>query len=955
MSKVMQCGVGMVGVVLAVVGGLAAFGVKVDARDLGRRPAQGAKVVINEVQYDPTVTGSETAYEWVELYNPGTTPVSLAGWQIADGQSADALPEADLAAGAFLVLAAGQGFAELFPGYSGPVVVLGGSIGNGLGNSGDQVRLLAPGGELVDGLSYGDNAGLLSPPAPDVAAGHSLERVPAGKDTDTAGDWLDQPAPSPGAAAGDLRPTEAPTAAPLPTLATGAVVVLNEHLPAPRAVDWDGDGQATRDDEWVELFNPGDEAIELRGWQVDDVADGGSAPYDIPSGWVIQARGHLVIFKRESGISLNNDTDTVRLLRPDGSEADTQTYTNAKPDASFARQPDGVGPWTDALPPSPGRPNGTGATPPPGGSTATPGGNPPATSVAPTPGGNGGTPGAGTPAGPTRPAPEIYLPFLVSEVMFDPEAAGNDAAREWVEIYNRGDAPAELAGWAIGDRARWDELPAAVVPPRGFAVVAASQAVADRLGTGGAGVGAAAVVAVADGAIGNGLANRGDLVRLRGPTGAIADAVSYGNNLDAFDPAVPMGPPGSSIERLPPDLDTDSAADWWVQPAPSPGRAGTRHEGPPEVKLNEVLPAPIDIDWDGDGSAGFADEWIELYNAADYAVDLGAWRLEDRETDGWSYELPAGSAIPSRGFAVIYRAASGIALDNAADTIRLIRPDGVVADRFAWVRAAGYDRSWSRGVDGAGEWTADYAVTPGAPNRPMPAPAAKSRDEERSPDAPPAARAAALSELRALRTGTRVQVRGRITAPPGSFGNRTAYVGDETSGVMVFLDARDAALPPLAEGERVVAVGRLKDYHGERELVLEEPGDLVSEGPGDPVPPIPIATGALDESAEGRLVRLRGRVAGGQGFSATLDDGSGPARIVIRRETGLPRLGSARGATLEVIGIASQYASRSPWQGGYRVLPRSARDLGAGTPIGAPAPPFRLPATGFGGAWRERP
>ena len=35
-----------------------------------------------------------------------------------------------------------------------------------------------------------------------LAAGHSLERVPAGKDTDTAGDWFDQPAPSPGAVAG---------------------------------------------------------------------------------------------------------------------------------------------------------------------------------------------------------------------------------------------------------------------------------------------------------------------------------------------------------------------------------------------------------------------------------------------------------------------------------------------------------------------------------------------------------------------------------------------------------------------------------------------------------------------------------------------------------------------------------------------------------------------------------
>ena len=49
---------------------------------------------------------------------------------------------------------------------------------------------------------------------------------------------------------------------------------------------------------------------------------------------------------------------------------------------------------------------------------------------------------------------------------------------------------------------------------------------------------------------------------------------TVGANLDAFDPAVPTGPPGASIERLPPGADTDTAADWWIQPAPSPGRAG---------------------------------------------------------------------------------------------------------------------------------------------------------------------------------------------------------------------------------------------------------------------------------------------------------------------------------------------------------------------------------------------
>jgi len=965
-----------------VMGGLGATAAGVDALPSDRGPTQGTSVVINEVQYDPPPSGNETAYEWVEILNTGGAPVPLAGWQIADNFTSDAIPDLTLAPGAFAVLAAGDGFAELFPDFQGTVVAIGGSIGNGLGNSGDQVRLLDPGGRVVDGLSYGDDIALFNPPAPDVAAGHSLERVPAGVDTDTAGDWLDQPAPSPGAAAGNTRPTDAPTAAPPPTLPPGATVVLNEHLPAPRSVDWDGDGQATRDDEWVELFNPGNVTIELRGWQLDDVADGGSAPFTFPAAAVIAPGGHLVVFKRESNLSLNNDTDSVRLLRPDGAVADAHAYSNAKPDQSFARQADGVGPWTDTLVPSPGGPNGGSVTPPPGPS-ATTGARPTATGgpvgtrtvpTAPTTPTAGATAGPGTPPGsgtPTAPgsatpaAPTLYLPLLITEVMFDPAPGGNDAAHEWVELYNRGDEAVSLAGWALGDRARWDVLPAAVVPPRDFIVVASS-ASAGALGAGGA-----RVIAAPGGRIGNGLANRGDVVRLRGPTGAPADAVSFGANLDAFDPAVPMGPPGASIERLPPDADTDSAADWWVQPAPSPGRAGARHEGAPRVVLNEVLPAPGRVDWDGDGAAGHTDEWVELYNAAGYAVDLGGWRLEDREADGWEHELPEGARIPPAGFLVVYRAASGIALDNEADTLRLIRPDGVIADRFAWARGAGYDRSWSRTVDGAGEWTAEYTVTPGGPNAPRPPRPAAGDDaagdegrEGRSDAADPPARAAALADLRTLKAGTRVHVRGRVTAPPGVLGERALYIGDETAGVQIYLDEKGAALQALDEGTRVLVIGRLKDYHGEREIVVTRMDDLRAEGPGPRLAPVDVATGALGEGVEGRLVRLRGRVVTAGGPTVTLDDGSGPARVVVLRATGIRRPWFDRGAWLAVVGIAGQYARRAPWADGYRLLPRYARDFGRGagdSGEGERGPgargrtlPGRFPATGLGGARRPR-
>ena len=931
-----------------VVAALLVAPVARDVRLSAARSAEGATIVVNEVQYDPEPAARESGYEWVELWNGGLATVSLAGWRIADNHSSDPLPDVELSPGEFLVVAGSEAFGELFPDFHGRFVALGGSIGNGLGNSGDRVMLLDPNGTMVDGMSYGSDASVLDPPVGLVAAGHSLERVPAGTDTDSSSDWMDQQRPSPGAPAEQTRPTSAPTPAPPATLAPGAAAVLNEYLPAPRDVDWDGDGTATASDEWVELFNPGTAEVNLRGWQLDDVAEGGSKPFVFTADVLLAPGGHLLLFQRETGVVLNNGGDSVRLLRPDGSVADETSYARSRPDQSLARDGDGSGAWTDQLPPSPGRPNPRSGGPspadptdpapaPPASATAAP---PPATAV---PGAPTEDPGREPPTaapGPTTGPGAAYLPYLISEVLFDPLEAGTDAAFEWVELHNRSDEDATLAGWRIGDRRDWDDLPAVRVPAGGFVVVAASDTVSRSLAAAGA-----RVVVVADGAIGNGLGNRGDVVRLRGPTGQEADAVSYGSNLDAFDPAVPIGPPGWSIERLPPDRDTDSAADWWPQPAPSPGGAGERHTGPAAVRLNEVLPAPRDMDWDGDGTAAHTDEWVELHNASPFTVDLGGWRLQnDGAGHGWTHALPPGTRLEADGYVVLHRRDTRLALVNDGDTVRLLRDDRMVADAFTWTRSPGYDRSWSRTGPGADDWTSAYAVTPGQPNRPLPI-APRAAEAVRPPAAQPP-REAAIGDLRGLARRTRVRVRGRLTVPPGPFGPREVYVQDETGGIRVYLRQRDGHFGPAAEGAAVVATGTLADYHGERQLDLADAADLWLDDslPAAPLQAAAVGTGQLGESTEGLLVTVVGVVTERRGAALVLDDGSGPCRVVVRPATGMPRPRAAVGERLAVTGIAGQYARSAPWLDGHRLMPRWPADL----PSAAADRPARLPATGRG-------
>ncbi len=976
----------------------------VEASDLMGRSAQGG-IVLNEVQYDPAPPGTESKYEWVELHNRGGGEIALTGWRIADLRAETVLPEASIPPGGFLVVA-GEGFPELFPDFEGAIVTVG-RIGNGLGNDGDLVRLLDPEGVEVDALSYGSDATAFDPSVPLVEAGHSLERVPAGLDTDVASDWVDQPAPSPGRAGTAERPTAVPTSVPPPTLAPGARVVLNEYLAAPRDIDWDGDGAAGPDDEWIELYNAGDTAVDLRGWQLDDVADAGSPPFILPDAPPLPARGHRAYFKNETGVSLNNGGDAVRLLTPGGTEVDVAEYKRSAPDLSWARDGDGSGPWVDGLVPSPGGPNREGGPPPvsttspppdptdPSGtptSIATPtpidtpdGSTPPLPSATlptaePTP----GAPGSPT-AAPTTPPPPtivppgtvpppIFLPILVSEVLFDPIEAGLDAAHEWIELYNASDTPIALLGWEIGDSGAWDALPgAAVMPARGYLVIAATLDLAADLGD--AGVSA---LAIGDGRIGNGLANGGDVVRLRGPTGADVDAVSWGSSLDAFDPAVPHGPPGSSVERLPSDLDTDSADDWWIQPAPSPGRQGEVHEGPSPLLISEIMPSPSNIDWDGDGEPGHLDEFIEIHNPAAFAIDLGRWVIADGETDGWEHRFERGDRLGSGAYRAVYRTTSGIALDNDADTVRLVRPDGVEADRFSWTDGPIYDRSWSRtdiGEDvgasdgsaetGSGAWSSVWAVTPGKPNRPLapgePHPADVAWEAKKAELGWTGRRGSnrtekdvrfsvALADVGSIGRRTSVVVRGRVTAPPGVFGHREFYIGDENGGVKLYLRRADHKHPPFVLGDPVAAIGKIADFRGERQVVLDQPGDSWWDGVGGEVDAIPAGTGDVGEALEGRLIHLGGRVVNFSSVSFTLDDGSGPARVVVRPATGLKKPWVQRGEWRSVIGIIGQSAERAPWEGGYRVTPRFSADLDP--PVmeaKAPGLPPRYVSVGAGG------
>jgi len=116
------------------------------------------------------------------------------------------------------------------------------------------------------------------------------------------------------------------------------LVKVNEFLMAPS-------GTAT---EWVELYNPTANAVDVGGYYVDDLAGGGGAPKQIPAGTTIPADGRWAM-DLGTGYLNNTGSESVRFLKiVSGAETvyDTYSYSlgSTQYDKVFHRIADG-GAW----------------------------------------------------------------------------------------------------------------------------------------------------------------------------------------------------------------------------------------------------------------------------------------------------------------------------------------------------------------------------------------------------------------------------------------------------------------------------------------------------------------------------------------------------------------------------------------------------------------------------------
>ena len=116
------------------------------------------------------------------------------------------------------------------------------------------------------------------------------------------------------------------------------------------------------DKDYVELYNTGDEDIDISGYLIND-KDNPLGGFVIPDGTIIKAKGYYFVQQPEFTESISSSGEFVSLGLPDGrliesvdcpkSMTNTDLMEGDDIELSFSRFPDGDGEWVNGTVPTP--------------------------------------------------------------------------------------------------------------------------------------------------------------------------------------------------------------------------------------------------------------------------------------------------------------------------------------------------------------------------------------------------------------------------------------------------------------------------------------------------------------------------------------------------------------------------------------------------------------------------
>ena len=196
-----------------------------------------------------------------------------------------------------------------------------------------------------------------------------------------------------------------------------------------------------------------------------------------------------------------------------------------------------------------------------------------------------------------------------------------------------------------------------------------------------------------------------------------------------------------------------------------------------------------------------------------------------------------------------------------------------------------------------------------------------------------------VAAARLLPDDTTVTIVGILTTSLGALeSGRTAFVQDATGGIALYLDAVVVASIPA--GTEIAVTGAVSSRFDQRTLRVAE-ADV--EALGFPGVPSALAsdTGAATEPLEGLRLAVEGVVLSGSdnlsdGLAVSIDDGSGPVRLILTPSALAGRV-THTGDVLQATGPLGQRDSTGSGTTGYRLYVVDPADL-AVTPPPTPTP-----------------
>lgn len=278
-------------------------------------------ILINELLPAP----SSGKNEWIELYNDTDQAVDLSGWIILNKEgskysttSLSGIIDPD----DFLVFD---------------------NISGSLNNSGDEIILKDPNGQIISQVSYGNFSSSYDCAwARDDVGNYSLTTTP----TKNAVNIITAKAiaPSTNSLNRNNKENLSTTSEKIQSTTTLKIeetikprllVVINEVYPNP------DNGQ----EEFIEFKNLDNQPADLSGLIISDAS---KKKFKITSSTILSAGGYAIFLRSESSIALNNSgLETVFLSYPDGSIIDKVSYNGSKKGKSFSRKDSGEWQWSE--------------------------------------------------------------------------------------------------------------------------------------------------------------------------------------------------------------------------------------------------------------------------------------------------------------------------------------------------------------------------------------------------------------------------------------------------------------------------------------------------------------------------------------------------------------------------------------------------------------------------------